>query len=901
MECTILDVARASIASPDIFPPVTLGQGYNALSVIDGLMGYANPMRELLKEVQDISGPSQHIGCIVSIGTGMQIPTERSRTLDNESLIRIVTNTENVHQELQRKTQDLGIYFRFNNYYGFTPNSEPSHIFQSTRAYHGDATVDTNINCIVSLFLEREQRPSGSTGHEFRRTIKDILTISGARPASKPRPSLVSNFIGRDDILSGLYTAHLDSWSDDRSQEPVISILSGLGGSGKTQIALKLASEFEKIPGSSVFFLDASSEDKLLADLTDILRANGRPMTGRNWKEAIHWISHLRCWMIIFDNVDHPKFMIQDYFPRSSPGHIIITTQNSTFGALSPQNHYEVEGLAKDNAISLLLKSSRYDYTEANVIAAAEIVAEIGYLPLAVSHAAGYIYVNRNLTTYLQLYQQNQLPLLAGSHSPSAHDHRRSVAATIQLSFKRLPQKSRELMRIMAHYQVSSISASIFHAASMHQFKRRSMSGRPQSSFLQESQTLLFLLCPNGAWSEYDFNDLIKPCLEYSLLRITEVEGGAKFYSMHILVQTWLLAQQENIKGATPECLATRLLVSAITFGEWQKNLTTMQHLMPHVRLRPSAEEVRDPGAHGDFARILHQAGDYTSALVQIDYAVVGWEAKLGPTHDQTLSCMQVKANLLDLAGRVQESLDLGLHILRMRKEIYPENHPSTLICMSAVAQAMTMCRRDREAAAMAERALVLQTQAFGKEDAETVMTMTRLGWIYDNLHQYSEALTIKEEALKISKEQLGDTHITTLKSMGAVGVTLTKLGKFDRAYDLQKEIVGIRTRMLGPDHPDTISSLGNLSSTLIDMGRKEEAITQCKKVAEASTKVFGQDHTRTLRACYCLLFAYDKFREDAEKARVLPTILDLHERVLGADHKHTRQIKKWRLGMAKA
>ncbi|KAG9023239.1 hypothetical protein FS842_005799, partial [Serendipita sp. 407] len=624
--------------------------------------------------------------------------------------------------------------------------------------------------------------PGEPTGRRFKISLRELLSVSGSRPSSKPRPALVSNFMGREGTLSNLHAVHLGPGLHMRPQEPVVSVISGLGGSGKTQIALKFASEFEKIPGSYVFFLDATSEDKLRTDLKEVLRANGRQMAGQTWEDAIRWIARLKSWMIVFDNADNPGFKIQDYFPRNSFGHIIITTQNSTFGLLNPQNHFQIEGLAQEKAVDLLLVASRYDFTESNELAAREIVAELGCLPLAVAHAAGYIYVNRNLSTYLELYRQNRLPILAGTHGPSAHEYNRTVAATIQLSFIQLPERSRHLMKIMAHLQVSSIAVSIFHAGAMHQFKRRSVSGRPQTSFLQETRILLSVLCPSGTWSEYEFNALIKPCLEYSLLRITEGSDGTKFYSMHILVQTWLLAQKEDIDGATPECLATRLLVSAITFGEWQQNLTTMQHLMPHVKLVPSVREVRDPGAHGDFARVLHQAGDYTSALMQIDYAVVGWEAKFGLVHDQTLSSMQSKANLLDLAGRVQESLDLGQRILRIRQENYPEKHPCTLICMSAVAQAMTMCGKDQEAAAMAERALVLQQEAFGENNAETLMTMTRLGWIYDNLRRYPEALTIKERALRISEEQHGKGHIITLKSMGAVGVTLTKLGNFSRA-----------------------------------------------------------------------------------------------------------------------
>ena len=62
--------------------------------------------------------------------------------------------------------------------------------------------------------------------------------------ALKPRPSLVQNFIGRRDILDAMVHTHITSRSTDLTT-PAITVLSGLGGSGKTQTALKFALEFE--------------------------------------------------------------------------------------------------------------------------------------------------------------------------------------------------------------------------------------------------------------------------------------------------------------------------------------------------------------------------------------------------------------------------------------------------------------------------------------------------------------------------------------------------------------------------------------------------------------------------------------------------------------------------------
>jgi hypothetical protein len=52
-------------------------------------------------------------------------------------------------------------------------------------------------------------------------------------------------FVGRQDILDSLCLAHIKD-SPSRSDSPTISVLAGLGGSGKTQISLKFALDYEE-------------------------------------------------------------------------------------------------------------------------------------------------------------------------------------------------------------------------------------------------------------------------------------------------------------------------------------------------------------------------------------------------------------------------------------------------------------------------------------------------------------------------------------------------------------------------------------------------------------------------------------------------------------------------------
>lgn len=70
-----------------------------------------------------------------------------------------------------------------------------------------------------------------------------LVDIVIAEVKLKPRPRLVPHFIGREDILEAMHRAHFEN---HQAGQQVITVLSGIGGLGKTQIALKFALEVEE-------------------------------------------------------------------------------------------------------------------------------------------------------------------------------------------------------------------------------------------------------------------------------------------------------------------------------------------------------------------------------------------------------------------------------------------------------------------------------------------------------------------------------------------------------------------------------------------------------------------------------------------------------------------------------
>lgn len=124
--------------------------------------------------------------------------------------------------------------------------------------------------------------------------------------------------------------------------------LHGLGGIGKTQLAIEFAKE-HRHSYTAAFWLNGKDEDTLKKSFADIAKhlPDANPSSvpqERNADQIVEtvkkWLSIDRNtrWIMIFDNIDNPKlpdvkdqlaYDISSYFPYADHGSIIITTRSS--------------------------------------------------------------------------------------------------------------------------------------------------------------------------------------------------------------------------------------------------------------------------------------------------------------------------------------------------------------------------------------------------------------------------------------------------------------------------------------------------------------------------------------------------------------------------------------------
>jgi NB-ARC domain len=177
-------------------------------------------------------------------------------------------------------------------------------------------------------------------------------------------------FIGRDDELKQMKTFLL---SDPDSSDRKVLVLGGMGGIGKTQMAIRYAKRHHT-SYSSVFWVNATSESALRTSLRrlapQILPSETVDQLGDDqlWAQISLWLSKLENsrWLLIFDNYDDPnQYQIEQYYPFVAHGSIIITTRQ-----LDRVNGYQIKVQSmtndEDSLNILATRSGRLDVSSGN-------------------------------------------------------------------------------------------------------------------------------------------------------------------------------------------------------------------------------------------------------------------------------------------------------------------------------------------------------------------------------------------------------------------------------------------------------------------------------------------------------------------------------------------------------
>ncbi|MBO0796253.1 MAG: helix-turn-helix transcriptional regulator, partial [Ktedonobacteraceae bacterium] len=219
-------------------------------------------------------------------------------------------------------------------------------------------------------------------------TVSSSSSIDASCLWSVPHPRNPF-FTGRDELLQSLHKQLHRERTLALSQSWAIS---GLGGIGKTQIALEYAYRYRQ-DYRSVFWTSAATQQSLQTGIFTLAKLLRIPEpTQQDYTQALQavkqWFTTHDGWLWILDNADDLS-LVQQVMPAEQPGHVLLTSRAQALGSLAQRMEVENMGLAEGTLFllrraKLLSPDAFLDSVQEDHLAAAEaIVLALDFLPLA--------------------------------------------------------------------------------------------------------------------------------------------------------------------------------------------------------------------------------------------------------------------------------------------------------------------------------------------------------------------------------------------------------------------------------------------------------------------------------------------------------------------------------------
>ncbi len=619
-------------------------------------------------------------------------------------------------------------------------------------------------------------------------------------------------FLGHDNLLESLH----HQFQTTQSQPQAIS---GLGGVGKTQLAVEYAYRYHH-EYQAVLWARAETMEALNASYIDIAKMLNLPQKYAQEQESIiqavkHWLRTHQDWLLILDNADEPQ-IIPAFLPPQHSGHLLLTTRAQTPGKLI--RPLPLDTLDQQSGALLLLRRARliapdapFEIAKAQErTLAIQLTTELGGLPLALDQAAAYIEETTcGLASYLRQYQTRRTELLAqrGMRTEDyAVDHPDSVATTWSISFQKVAAASplaANLLRLCAFLAPDAIPEILLMDALK--------SPLPVLNGTEQSQEW------DGSFPHLTEGHLDKALAllrVYSLIQRNPVQQAV---SVHRLVQIVLrdglptVIQQRWMQRAI---LAVNAAFPDVEFTNWQ----TCERLLSHAQV--CASWIKQPAlASAEAALLLNQAGyylcdrgRYMEAKPLYLKALEIREQQLGVNHPQTAQSLNNLAILHQDLGEYTEAEPLFRQALAISRQVLGENHPYTAASLNNLARLYDAQGWYTEAESLYLKALEITRQVWGDNHLHTAKSLNNLAGLYDAQGKYAEAEPLLKRALEIVEQQLGADHPDTALVLNNLGEHYDVQGWYAEAEPLYQRALVIREQQLGLKHPDTALSLNNLA-----------------------------------------------------------------------------------------
>lgn len=619
-------------------------------------------------------------------------------------------------------------------------------------------------------------------------------------------------------------------------------VLTGLGGVGKTQLAVAYARALLADGGVDLLvWANAGHRHGIIAAYAQAARLVAGVETTDDAEAAdrfLNWAAGTdRRWLVVLDDLTAPGDVADLWPPYQVNGRTVVTTRRRD-AALAGAGRELITVPPFAPAESTAYLSRKFAAQPRRLRGAARLADELGQLPVALAQAAAYIQ-DRGLTCqeYLHRCTARRARLADLLPEPDAlpDEHHAAVSATWSLSIRladRLRPKglARPLLETAAFLDPNGIPVAVFAQRAVRAYlagRRRPATGIDAGSATDALGSL-------------------------HRLNLVTVDDPVAVVRVHALVQR---ATRDGLSGSRRRA-AARAAADALDAlwledggGAPGEESLRANALALH---RHAGDELVRGGVHPLLFRAvtsLGRAGHVTAAVGLAQLVNETAARLLGDDHPDALTARGDLAFWHGEAGAPGHAAAAAERLVADCHRVLGPGHRQTLRARHQAAGWHGRAGAPDRAVAELRELLVDRIRMLGPDDPDTLNNRNSLagwrGYAGDPHGAVRELRAVLADRIRV----LGADHTETLDTRHHLAQWLGEAGDPEAAAAAFTTLLSDRRRVLGADHRDTLATRYRLARWHAAGGHRERALAAMRQLVVDCGNLLGRRHPDTLTA----------------------------------------------------
>ena len=700
-------------------------------------------------------------------------------------------------------------------------------------------------------------------------------------------------FVGRETDMAAL---HQQLGQDERV---AVSAISGMGGIGKTELALQYALEHLGLKTYAGGVCWVRAREEVGTQIVSFARSqlSLEPPEDLKLLQKVQW-----CWrnwqageiLTVFDDVQ-AYADVQPYLPPAAEPRfkVLMTTRLSRL-ATSVQN-YEIQVLSEAAALKLLSAIAPDGRIDSQLADAKALCEWVGWLPLGLELVGRYLARKPDLSIaqLLQRLQEKRLDAKALKQAEPGMTATLGVAAAFELSWQELSASAQQLAGLLSLFALAPIAWTLVEAClpewdaeELEDLRDEALLGR---HLLQRSAQEMYQLHQllREFFAAKRSGMAIEEEMKRSVCRVmvAEAEQVPPTLTIDLIAQYCTPLIPHFAEVATQGWMQyvddsnyDYVFIGLARFYEAQSfwkdaERWKQEHLyVAQARFGESHPEITN--SLNNLAELYQKMGRYSEAESLHQRALTILENQLG--YDQfnrfEISLLAAPhfhglANVYCCQGEYDQETELMYKkaLLVWTQEL-GENNPLVATCLYNLANLYRLQGRHKEAESFCLQSLQIRQKLLSDDHPDTVVSRSLLAQIHDpneeSKYSESEFLRILEQ----NKCLLGDEHHHVAADLNNLACAYLSQGRYVEAEPYFHQSLELQRRLFGNENQDVAITLYNLSNLYYQIARYDAAESYLTQALEVFEKVYGTNHPKTIDARANLTALRQQRRQSPEK-----------------------------------